>query len=296
MKKAIIFSFIAIFLATTSMASMAQAKRFGGGSSFGKSFSSPKSMNSPAAKQNLNSAPSAAKSPTATPSRAGGMMGILGGLAMGGLLGALFFGGAFEGINFMDILLFAGIAFAIFWWMRRAARNRTQPEYAHAGPASYQPSQPESSPTSNTSYAPFSGAEATSSPSKPVIDHEQIIHAARAIFMRMQASWDAKDMDDIRAFSTADVANHVQSQLLELGNTTTKTEVGMLNAEIADTWIESDLEWVAVHFTAMIKEETLDAEGKSSKNASHEANEYWMFQHDANSDDPTWYLAGIQQG
>jgi len=41
-------------------------------------------------------------------------MGMLGGLALGGLLGSLFFCGAFENINFMDILVFGGIAFLLY--------------------------------------------------------------------------------------------------------------------------------------------------------------------------------------
>jgi len=296
MKKAVLFSFIAIFLATTSFATHSEAKRFGGGMSFGKSMSPPKNMSKPSPQQGLSSKP-VAKPGAATPSRAGGMMGILGGLAMGGLLGALFFGGAFEGINFMDILLFAGIGFAIFWFMRRAAASRQQP--AHAGHARYeQPSQaPFGQPTQSApTHESFLGGEQTSTAiEKPIINEAQFLGAARDIFMRMQASWDAKNIDDIRAFASTEVANHIQAEMNELGDKTTKTEVGMLNAEISDSWIESDMEWVAVHFTAMLKEETFDAAGATIESSSTEANEFWIFQHQPNSEDPTWYLAGIQQ-
>ena len=56
----------------------------------------------------------------------GGLMGMLGGLALGGLLGSMFFGGAFENFNFMDILIFGGVAFLLYKLFAARARN-TQP-------------------------------------------------------------------------------------------------------------------------------------------------------------------------
>ena len=92
----------------------ADARRMGGGKSFGgkgsifsRSASKPRTPSQKAAFNKNQQARQAM-------SKRGGMMGMLGGLALGGLLGALFFGGAFENINFMDILLFAGIAFLLY--------------------------------------------------------------------------------------------------------------------------------------------------------------------------------------
>ncbi len=287
MKKAFIFSFLALFISVTGLSTHADAKRFGGGTSFGKSFSKQKSFSKPDAKQSLNSQKaSGAKSG----SRAGGMMGMLGGLAMGGLLGALFFGGAFEGINFMDILLFAGIGFAIFWFMRRAA-GQQRPAYAHAGHSNSPFAQPE-----QINQDAFMSSQSSSAMLKPDIDQNHFIEASRNIFMRMQADWDAKNIDDIRSFCTPDVAAHVLNDIAKLGDNSSKTEIGMLDATIEDLWIESDLEWVAVHFKAMLKEETLDHTGSIIESANSQVNERWIFQHNPKSKDPTWYLAGIQQG
>ena len=64
-------------------------------------------------------------------------MGMLGGLALGGLLGALFFGGAFENINFMDVLIFGLIAcvlYKIFVSRKRAAMSDAQPVTANYAP------------------------------------------------------------------------------------------------------------------------------------------------------------------
>ncbi len=288
MKIVLILSLLAMFISVTGLSGQAEAKRFGMGGSFGKSFNQKKSFSKPAPKQNMNN------SKAATGSRAGGMMGILGGLAMGGLLGAMFFGGGFEGINFMDILIFGGIAFAIFWFMRRAAgARRNQAEYAHAGHGSPQHT-PFGQPEQN-SHETFMGAETSTTAAKPTIDETHFLDAARNIFMRMQADWDAKNKDDIRAFCTPDVATRVLQDMDAAADINNKTEVAMLNAAIADSWMESDLEWVAVHFQAMLKEDTLDETGNIIETANNDVNETWIFQHTANSDDPTWYLAGIQQ-
>ena len=282
MKKALLMSFLTLFIGVTVFSVDADARRFGGGKSFGKSFSQQKSFAKPAPKQNL-----AGKA--AQGSRAGGMMGILGGLAMGGLLGALFFGGAFEGLNIMDIIIFAGIAFILFRLFRGSAQQRQQ-EYAHAGQGS-----PLGNHEAETNNDAFMGSHTSVAVAKPDIDADHFIAASRDIFMRMQADWDAKNLDDIRSFCTADIAAKIETEMAEYADTNNKTEVGMLEASIVETWIESDLEWVAVDFNALLKEETLNGSGDVVETENNQVNETWIFQHDPRSEDPTWYLAGIQQ-
>ncbi len=290
MKKAMIFSLLAIFISVTGLSTTADAKRFGMGGSFGKSFSKQKSFSKPKPKQGINKA-----APARSGSRAGGMMGILGGLAMGGLLGALFFGGGFEGINLFDILLIGGVIFLVMRFMRSAAAARREPEYA-GHPSHHNQTFGQAQPESNNES--FLGEEATSSEvisDKPNIDAEHFLNAARDIFVRMQQDWDAKNADDIRSFCTPEVAEHVLADMKRIGDNKTRTEIGALDAEIIETWVESGMEWVAVHFQAKLKEETLNMAGAVIETEHTDVNEIWIFQHTPNSDDPTWYLAGIQQ-
>ncbi len=291
MKKAMIFSLLAIFISVTGLSSTADAKRFGMGGSFGKSFSKQKRFSKPAPKQGMNKA-----APARSGSRAGGMMGILGGLAMGGLLGALFFGGGFEGINLFDILLIGGVIFLVMRFMRSAAGARREAEYA-GHPSHHNQAFGQAQPESNNNES-FLGEETTSSEvmtDKPNIDAEHFTNAARDIFVRMQQDWDAKNEDDIRSFCTPEVAEHVLADMKRIGDNKTRTEIGALDAEIVETWIESGMEWVAVHFQAKLKEETLNMAGAVVDTENTDTNEIWIFQHTPNSDDPTWYLAGIQQ-
>jgi len=291
-KNIIVFSLLAIFISVTGLSTTAEAKRFGGGMSFGKSFKKQKSFSKPAPQQGVGKQKAAPAQGAASGARAGGMMGILGGLAMGGLLGAMFFGGAFEGINFMDILLIGGIAFAIFWFMRRASSARRE-EYAHAGHhnQSFGHDAPEQQHNDT-----FMASETTASAAdKPNIDAEHFVNAARDIFVRMQEDWDAKNEEDIRSFCTPEVTEHILADMARIGDNKTKTEIGMLEANIAETWLESDLEWVAVHFQAKLKEETFNMAGAVVEIENTDVNEIWIFQHNPNNDDPTWYLSGIQQ-
>jgi len=293
MKKAIIFSLLAMFVSVTGLSTTVEAKRFGGGMSFGKSFKKQKSFSKPAPQQGVGKQKAAPTQGVASGARAGGMMGILGGLAMGGLLGAMFFGGAFEGINFMDILLIAGIGFAIFWFMRRAARGRRE-EYAHAGHPSPH-NQSFGHDTKQQSQTAFMASDSVDTSAKPDIDEEHFLQAAKDIFVRMQADWDSKNEADIRSFCTPSVAEHVLDQINQLGDNETRTEIAVIYPELAGAWMESGLEMAAVHFQATLNEKTLDNGGQVIASESNHVNEVWVFQHDPSSEDPTWYLAGIQQ-
>jgi predicted lipid-binding transport protein (Tim44 family) len=288
MKKALLFSLLAIFISVTGLSTTTEAKRFGGGMSFGKMFSKPKRFAKPVPKQGIN------KSPTRSGASAGGMMGILGGLAMGGLLGALFFGGGFEGINLFDMLLIGGVIFLIMRFMRGAAGARREAEYA-GHPSHHNQTFGQTQPEQNNNES-FQSEEITSSASKkPNIDAEYFVNAARNIFVRMQQDWDTKNEDDIRSFCTPEVVEYVLTDMKRVGNNKTRTEIGMLEAKIAETWMESGMEWGAVHFQAKLKEQTLNMLGAVVETENTDLNEIWIFQHTPNSDDPTWYLAGIQQ-
>lgn len=104
MKK--MLTLFAVILAIGLGAPHAEAKKFGGGKSFGKSYKTAPAQ--PAAKPVDN------KNPTLnaqTPPKKSGMMGgLLGGLLAGGLFAYLLGSGAFEGLQGMDFLLIALLA------------------------------------------------------------------------------------------------------------------------------------------------------------------------------------------
>lgn len=289
MKQFLLLVMMAAFgLSLFGLADNADARRFGGGFSFGK-----QRMHTPSQPRSFSQQKTAPQATGQHGSARTGMMGMLGGLAMGGLLGALFFGGAFQGINFFDIVMIGAVLALLFFFLRKRSAP-AQPSYADA--------QPSGSTTHDfgQSYATDVEDQVYDAPRDPVgtalrpdIDEKHFIPAAKQIYVRMQKAWDNGDTEDIRKFCTPEIAERIAGDMKP--GTENRTEVATLNAEIADSWIESDLEWVAVNFTAMLREQTLDHSGATIEDQSAEVNEVWIFQHAPKSDDPTWYLAGIQQ-
>jgi len=259
----------------------ADARRFGGGMSFGK-----QRMKQSAPRMNIprNTAKKTAAAGQRGSARTG-MMGMIGGLALGGMLGAMFFGGSFEGINFFDILIIGGGLWLLFWFMRRKAQPMA---YANQYGQQSEP-QGQADADIHSQNEQVTGGKML----RPEINEKHFLSAARDIYMRMQKAWDSGDIEDIREFCTAEIADRISNDMQETA--TNRTEVATLNAEIADSWIESDLEWVAVNYTAMLREQTLDDSDSPIEDETTEVNEIWIFQHNPQSEDPTWYLAGIQQ-
>ena len=285
MKKFITLAMIAFFSLMVSGLDQAEAKRFGMGSSFGKQRMSQPKANSFSQKK---AAPSKSTAAGQRGFAGTGMMGMLGGLALGGMLGAMFFGGAFEGINMFDMLIIGGIALLAFMFFRRRS-----PQPSYAGTPSNGSFSPTSDHDDDADIVDQSPREPVGTALRPEINEKTFIPAAKEIYMRMQLAWDSGDIEDIRQFCTAEIADRIAQDMQE--NASHSTEVATLNAEIADAWMESDLEWVAVNFTAMLREQTQNQTGNND-DISTEVNEVWIFRHAPQSDDPTWYLAGIQQG
>ncbi|MDX8409933.1 MAG: TIM44-like domain-containing protein [Mariprofundales bacterium] len=272
----------------------ADARRFGGGSSFG---SHHRSFGGSHAKQpsHATSRSSSSRSAAAGNSRPrSGFMGAMAGLAMGGLLGAMFFGGAFSGINMMDILLIGGIALGLIWWFRRKAQGLAQQGFGQPASAGGNGQHAYRAESDGEPYdMPQQGGGTTGFVERPQMDEAVFLDAARTIFVRMQAAWDQQDVEDIRRFCLPDVVAHVEQEMA--GDQQHQTEVVTLEGKIVDSWIESGREWAAVAFTAMMKEQTRSDDGGLLQDESQRVQEVWTFCHDQDSKDPTWYVAGIAQ-
>ncbi|MGB0866333.1 MAG: hypothetical protein ACPGSC_07475, partial [Granulosicoccaceae bacterium] len=166
----------------------AEARKFGGFKSFGKRQNTHQTQPS---KQTNTPANNAAGS-----GRKGMMGGMLGGLLAGGLLGALFFGGAFEGLQIMDILIFAGIAFLLFKLLRSKANAG-----AGAGmqrQAAGAPGIDASSMTGGASAAPGAATGDVPFNLPAGFNAEQFLDTARSHYRELQQAWNDYDMDKVR--------------------------------------------------------------------------------------------------
>lgn len=272
----LLFILTTLFISSTLFTVEAQAKRFGGGKSFGmqRSIQAP---SRPATPQNPGMAPQA-------PARGmfGGMGGMLAGLAAGGLLGALLFGGAFDGIKPMDILIFAGIALAIFMVMRAMRRKQTPQPLAYAGghPA------PDYTPLGGGAEPVFSRNASVTKTLPQGTSEADFLHGAKAAFVRLQAAWDSQDLSDIRRFTTPEIYGEIAVQIEE-SEARNQTEVVTLEAQLLDAALEDDRYVASVRFDGLIKEGPQDT--------AQQVGEIWHFIKPVNSDNPVWYVAGIEQ-
>lgn len=288
----------------------AEAKRMGGGSSFG----SRPSYNAPYQRQ-MTPAPHAApqqaqpghsaQQQAAAQNQAarqgfanrGGFMGLLGGLALGGLLGSLFFGGAFEGINFMDILLFAGLGYLVFKLLASRAPQQ-QPMSSPYGRQSYEPEPTYQNPSHsgqssgtgfNTDLLFGKDKPATAQTNTLILpegfETAPFLKGAESAYRFLQSAWDHRDLAGIRGLTTDKVFAEIQDQLraTDLPN---QTEIVSLKSELLDIQeVGSELE-AAVLFDCTLRE---------NNGTSEQVQEVWHFIKNKASSQTKWYLDGIQQ-
>jgi|OpeIllAssembly_1097287.scaffolds.fasta_scaffold01031_5 predicted lipid-binding transport protein (Tim44 family) len=309
-------------LAVTLIPTASEAKRLGGGKSYGMQRSTPD--------KSAQSAPATPAAPAATPNTPGtpataaaaapgrSWMGPIAGLAAGLGIAALFSHlGMGEGLaNFVMLALLAFAAvFLIRLLMRRVAGGGAQrPNLAMAGagagatgqaaaPPRFVDERPGMQPAlQRDALAPVIGSDlkpplavpgvadspvTTIVPSLPEgFDTEAFERLAKMIFIRMQAANDSADLNDLRTFTTPELFAALRLDLQERGPAAQHTDVEKVDATLIDYAQESGRQVVSVRFQGLVREE-----------AGAEAtpfDEVWHLVKPAD-DSRAWAIAGIQQ-
>lgn len=261
-----LFSFVLIALLTFGLVvNEAAAKRFGAGRSFGVQRS-PSSLFSPKAPQSTNSF---------NQQRPGFNKwgGILGGALVGGLLASLFMGHGL-GTGILSWLILGAVIFFLINFFRR----RMQPGFQGS-----QPNVLRQNPFDNsTNYYGASGSSSSAYP--PGFESEAFLRDAKVKFIRLQAAYDQKNLQDLNDFTAPEVFAEIKMQLDERGDEPNKTEVDNLNAELLDVSKQADSYIASVRFTGLIKE---------NNDPMTQLDEIWHFRQFYNSNN--WVVGGIQQ-
>ncbi|MDT6962501.1 MULTISPECIES: Tim44-like domain-containing protein [unclassified Cupriavidus] len=246
----------------------------------------------------------------------GGMLGgLAAGLGLGYLLSHFGLGGA--AASFLaNAILIAIIAMIAFWLIRKfrggAARSRT-PAYAGMG-------------NSQGNNSPFGGMERNTEPTlrqaepvqpaagyggaaaNPVMggaaagaaaatvqqpwgvpadfDTEAFLRNAKVHYVRLQAAWDAGNLDDIREFTTPEMFAEIKMDLSDRGVAVNKTDVVTLEAQLLGIESTPSQHVASVRFSGMIRE--------TAGEPAQPFGEVWNLAKSA-SGDGGWLLAGIQQ-
>jgi predicted lipid-binding transport protein (Tim44 family) len=262
----------------------ADARRLGGGRSAGIQRSVPN--NPPAAtparpaQQQQPAQNQAAPAQQAQPQATGlsRWMPMLGGLALGGLLGYLFAG---NGLG--ALLLFALLAIGAVLLFRMLARRR-----AEAAPQRMQYAGMRETVEVPPAPAPGSGTAMQSAATRlPAgFDAAAFLRGAKMNFMKLQLANDVGRLDEIREFTTDEMFEALERDVAERGGQTQQTDIEELEATLVDVATEGERHWASVRFSGRVRE----APGTAPVDFA----EVWNLVKPADGSSG-WLLAGIQQ-
>ena len=288
-----LFSFLGLFIFLVGvlyvLAETAEAARLGGGKSFGSrpsyQRSAPAPSPSPTSPQ-MSPGQSTPQMPGTAPAM-GRWGGMLGGMLMGGLIGSLLFGGGhgYGGPGLLDLVIVGGGLFLLFRFLR--ARRMATESPAAAGSMSFDRGPAQG--WGGSGYAPSvdtRSAEAVQPPIPPGFDADEFLKGAKAIYTRLQASWDKRDLDDIRQFTAPAVYEEIQQQA-QADPKPGKTELLLINPRILEVRDMDGQTVASVLYDVMMRE--------SSAEMARQVREIWHFGREASNPKAMWTLEGIQQ-
>lgn len=289
--KKFVAAVFAVVICLGVMADSAEARRLGGGSSFGMSRNSSV-MNRTAtplrpATPTQNAAPAPATPPTAAPNT--GMsrwLGPIAGLAAGiGLASLLSHFGMGEGVaNFLMIAL---LAMGVVFLLRKFFGKPAPMQYAGAGNAGRAEPMNIGAENVGVGSTAVNAATSTTGNIPSDFDVDGFLRQAKLNFVRLQAANDRGDMEDIRLFSTPEVAAEIQVQYQERGHAQQQTDVIQLNADLLDIDSEAGRHVASVRFHGQLREDVHAAPELFT--------EVWHLVKPVDGSSG-WRVAGIQQG
>lgn len=306
--------FLAVFLVCLSLITISvdadAARRFGGGSSFGRSAPtfSQKTPAPSAAPQNQQKAASptqqkqTATPNQATPQRPSMMRSVLTGLAaalgISALLSMLGINGAGL-VSLITGILLALVVFMLIRWgmskfMPRSVATSSgtytnkQESTIEVPPMQREATQPLGSNARHGSVMDqFSGVSQSSGVQDITpdnFDREGFLQTAKTQYVKLQKAWDSGNVIEISDFTTQDVFVALTHQLRERGSQVYHSEIVELHNQLLGI-AEADNMYVAsVNFTGLIRVE----------DELEELNEIWILEKPIHGDGG-WLLAGIQQ-
>lgn len=285
-----LFSLLSIFIVSMSLSLIpfdAEAAKFGGSRSFGKSYrTAPAQPQSQPAYSNNKQTQG---QPAAANARKGMLGGLLGGLLAGGLLAWMFGSGAFNGLQFMDILIMAGLAFVLFKLLRGMSQQRsstTAPSPSPFGAASaaanapYREMEPSQSSSGGNGFSdvPFN--------LPPGFDLQSFLNGARDHYRTLQQAWNQNDLQKMREYVSASLyedlvaerKNHAGEQHTEV----MFVDAQLVRADRGPGWAQ-----VSVKFTGRYRD--------TSEQVEADINEIWHLERDLDKENSPWFIVGIEQ-
>jgi predicted lipid-binding transport protein (Tim44 family) len=246
-----------------------EARRLGGGRNIGaqRNVTAPPAQTPARQATPAQQQPAGQAAPAATGSR---WLPILGGLALGGMLGYLF-----GGSGLMGFLLLALLAVAVVIGVRALMQRRQ--EAPRPVQLAGMRETVDVTPASGGGQMPVAKSNVPAG-----FDAGSFLRAAKLNYLKLQAANDAGRLEEIREFATDELFEALKA---DLGDRS-QTEVTGLEAELLELATEGSEHWASVRFSGTVRE---------APGAAPEAfAEVWNLVKPADGSSG-WLLAGIQQ-
>lgn len=295
-----VFFLVAIFIGMTLNPGDAEAKRMGGGGSFGMKRQvspAPRQQASPQAASQASAAAGQAAKPKS--SWMGPIAGIAAGLGLAALASHLGFGEQLA--NIMTIVLIGIVIMAVIGFvMRKKLASSPNMQYAGGQGAGTGQSGGFGGSKLSELLASAGGAQAGSQPGSSQesayntearqfpadFDEAGFVRNAKVNFIRLQAANDAGNLDDIRDFTTPEVFAEIRLQHAERKGEPQETDVVHVDAQVLEVVQEDKRIIASVQFSGQIREER--------NGPVEDFTEIWHMAKPLD-DSYGWVIAGIEQ-
>jgi predicted lipid-binding transport protein (Tim44 family) len=241
--------------------------------------------------------------PAAPPPARSRWGGILGGLAAGlgvaALLSYLGLGGAMASMLGSVLMIGLLVLAGLFVWRMLRGERAVPPARPILQPATH-PAQPEpgmlrageARPGSLAATLQGGAASAAAAPADTVaggsipadFDTEAFLRSAKVHFLRLQAAWDKKDLEDIQEFTTPEVFAEIRMQMSE------QHDAGRVDIEPLDAQLLG-IETTERDYLASVRFSGMERQGQKPPEPFAEL---WHLSKPRRGDHG-WLLAGIQQ-
>ena len=314
--------FLMIFSILSVASNEADAKRMGGGSSVGRQSNTvtrnqnalpPKPVAPPVNAAPKPTTPPGVAAPAPTPSRFGGMGGIIGGIAAGIGLSYLFSHmGMGEGVAsmFSNILMIGALVFLGLWLFRKFAGKsmNSMMTPSPAGAAPWNATAAQESQTYASSTPVSTAPNMASSQQLPLIpevsdnalkspihaaltpqaftDKDTFLENAKTLFLQLQEASDQQNLNVLKEYTTPELFDLLRKDMLARTTAISSTQVLTLAADLLSVEEENNEYLASVRFTGSIREEI--------NGPVEDLTEVWNWTKPI-AGNTGWLLCGIQQ-
>ncbi|AZZ97802.1 TIM44-like domain-containing protein [Pseudoalteromonas sp. R3] len=295
MKQFIVLMTLIAVLVSTSFSAEAR-KKFGSKKSAGKTHAT----STTAQKKQVDTktlAPNTAAKPKSN--KKGIMAGVLGGLLAGGLIAAMM-GDDFEGFQFMEMILFAILAFVLFKVIKSFMTKRQQPHMAgmpqggnfgggnfgqnNAGQGQNQSAQFRQQAQSTTTSGGFGQQQEQVPFNLPAdFDVNGFLQGAREHYHTVQTAWNQADFATLAEYLSPELVEEFKQDRAQHGDVA--TEVMFVDAQL----VRAETSPVAWEVSVMFKGKYRDL-GDKQEEPIHEI---WHLERKTQGDAP-WVIVGVE--